>query len=147
MQVNQSTKLNPSVISSSPAPSGILVSVGSNIPGHPSPAAHPTHILTTDAFNSAWEGGAVPCWRGVFDREIMLVSMQLSSDGDFCFPHLEEIPEVSVWNACPGSDGQHYGDTLSEQDIGNQVQELRLIVQREHSLLPDVRDFSRSLKI
>ncbi len=31
------------------------------------------------------------------------------------FPQLEEIPVVAVWHTLPGTDGQHYSDTLSEQ--------------------------------
>ena len=57
---------------------------------------------------------------------------QLSRDGD-CFPHLEDIPEVAVWNTCVpvhtySTMVMHYLPGLSEQDggggEGRQVQEL-----------------------
>ncbi len=42
------------------------------------------------------------------------------------FPLLEEIPEVAVWHTHPGSERHHYGDALSEQYKGVQVQEFVL---------------------
>ncbi len=55
----------------------------------------------------------------------MISPYKLSGAGD-CFPRLEEIPQVTVWRTCPGSDGQHHGDVLSEQGRRDQVQVLGL---------------------
>ncbi len=53
---------------------------------------------------------------------------QLSRAGD-CFPCLEEIPELAVWNTCSSSDGQHHGDAPSKHDVGTRPRSLDGLVR------------------
>ncbi len=58
-----------SVISSGPVISGLLVSVGTSLPGSSSPAASPTHVLITDTTNYGWGSVCGPLLaRGVWSR-------------------------------------------------------------------------------
>ncbi len=102
------------VIFSGPVICGLLVSVRTSLPGAPSPTSSPhppwTHPIM-DGY-SVWslvgQGYLVKrCWS----------PYQLSPGGE-CFHHLEDIPEVAMWNSYPDSDRLHYGDALPEWDGG-----------------------------
>ena len=47
---------------------------------------------------------------------------------------------MAVWRTCPSSDGQHYGDALSEQGGRDQVQMLGLEGQGDYSLVSEHED-------
>ncbi len=112
-----------------------LVSQG--IPLQPLP---PSHVLTTDTSTYGWGAVCGPLTARVCVVEGSVFSpYKLSRAGD-CFPRLEDIPEVAVWHIRPSSDGQHYGDALSEQGGRDQVQELGLEGQGDYSLVSEHED-------
>ncbi len=77
--------------------------------------------------------------KGCVVERSVLSPYKLSRAGN-CFPRLEEIPEVAVERTRPSSDGQHYGDTLSEQGRRDQVQVLGLEGQGDYSLVSEHED-------
>ncbi len=46
-----------------------------------------------------------------------------------------------MWYTCPGSDGQHHGDALSEQGGRDQVQVLELEGPGDYSLVSEHEDY------
>ncbi len=45
-----------------------------------------------------------------------------------------------MWNALPGSGGQHHGDSLAEQGRGDQVQEPGHEGPGDYSVISDIED-------
>ena len=98
MQVNQPSKLSPVVQSALEVWSWRdLVSQGV-----PLQAPTPTHVLTMGAPNYGGSGGSVPF---LFGKGCLVERLSWSP---YQLYHLEEIPEVDVWNTCPSRDRQQH---------------------------------------
>ena len=112
---------DPLVVSSDPVSTGILVTLGSCVPGSASstPSSHTRPndgcipLMDREWFDASFDarGGGGEGGGSSNQSSLHINFLEL----DF-FPRLEEISEVAVWHTHPGSDRQHYGDALSEQD-------------------------------
>ncbi len=99
---------------------------------HPLSNLPPTHILTMDTSTYGWGVVCGPLMaKGVWSSDHSSLHIN--------FLELEEIPEVAAWRSRPGSDRQHYGDALSEQDRRDQVQVLES--QGDYSLVSEHEDY------